>query len=170
MTCFSSSAMGRNRGGDRGARRASIVHLDPIRERQYRLTIYQQTIDGLRALIDQRAAAYKDISPGGASGLLVRRVHVAHFVTLGRVGSQSRHRRIFPRSVSETFALINRPQMQAVRPADHRVESRRSALTAGAKPRIRGPGVQECNSAHPSGPCIAGRFRLAAGTAQGLLS
>ena len=43
-----------------------------VRERQYRLTIYQETIDGLRALIDHRAAAYKDISPGGASGLLVR--------------------------------------------------------------------------------------------------
>ena len=50
-----------------------------VRERQYRLTIYQETIDGLRALIDQRAAAYKNISPGGASGLLVRTVR-----TIGR--------------------------------------------------------------------------------------
>jgi hypothetical protein len=47
-----------------------------VRERQYRLTIYQETVDGLRALIDQRAAEYKDISPGGASGLLVRTVRM----------------------------------------------------------------------------------------------
>lgn len=45
-----------------------------VRERQYRLTICQTTIDRLRALIDQRAAAYRDIAPGGASGLLVRNV------------------------------------------------------------------------------------------------
>jgi len=45
-----------------------------VRGRQYRVTICQETIDGLRALIDQRAAAYKDVSPGGASGLLVRTV------------------------------------------------------------------------------------------------
>jgi hypothetical protein len=50
-----------------------------VRERQYRLTICQETIDGFRALIDQRAAAYKDISPGRASGLLVRTVR-----TIGR--------------------------------------------------------------------------------------
>ena len=56
-----------------------------VRERQYRLTIYQETIDGLRALIDQRAATYKDISPGGASGLLVRTVR-----TIGR-GKNATH-------------------------------------------------------------------------------
>jgi hypothetical protein len=42
-----------------------------IRERQYRVTVLQDLVDRLRLIITERADAYKDSGPGGASGLLV---------------------------------------------------------------------------------------------------
>jgi hypothetical protein len=45
-----------------------------IAEREYRMGVYQDSVDRLRALIDDRAVAYRDVTPGGATGLLVQRV------------------------------------------------------------------------------------------------
>ena len=49
-----------------------------IAERQYRLAVYQDVVDRLRMVIDERAAAARalpkdQIVPGGSSGLLARR-------------------------------------------------------------------------------------------------
>src|SRR5665213_4159259 len=47
-----------------------------IAEREHRLAVYQDSLDRLLALIDERAAAYKHVKPGGATGLLVCRVRM----------------------------------------------------------------------------------------------
>ena len=47
-----------------------------IAERQYRLAMLQDLLDRLLALIEERAVAYRDVKPGGASGLLMRRVRM----------------------------------------------------------------------------------------------
>ena len=39
-----------------------------IAERQYRLAMLQDLLDRLLALIEERAVAYRDVKPGGASG------------------------------------------------------------------------------------------------------
>ena len=45
-----------------------------IADREYRLAVCQDVVDRIRALIDERAAAYSDVKPGGATGLLMRTV------------------------------------------------------------------------------------------------
>ena len=47
-----------------------------IAERQCRLQMYQDVVDRILALLDERAVAYRDLAPGGATGLLVRRVRM----------------------------------------------------------------------------------------------
>ena len=47
-----------------------------IAERQYRLAMLQDLLDRLLALIEERAVAYRDVKPGGTSGLLMRRVRM----------------------------------------------------------------------------------------------
>ena len=47
-----------------------------IAERDHRLAVYQNSLDRLLALIDERAVAYEHVKPGGATGLLIRRVRM----------------------------------------------------------------------------------------------
>jgi hypothetical protein len=57
-----------------------------IADRQYRLAMLQDLLDRLLALINERAAAYGDAAPGGATGLLMR--------TVRTIGTGKRARRV----------------------------------------------------------------------------
>lgn len=45
-----------------------------VQDRAYRIAVIQDNLDRLRMIVDERAEAYKDVKPGGRSGLLVRTV------------------------------------------------------------------------------------------------